>query len=135
QCKRVLGIKRVVDNGHEKVRGDRRQQLPQLFVSLHWQARVRGILIVSDGTAKGYQGTRAVGVGAYCEFLARVDIEASLVGKARYCHQDPWRAVAHSDERCETLLGVRLGNDLSIRPTPPAERRWAKDCASLGRGH
>src|SRR5262245_2947019 len=106
-----------------------------MFVSLHWQVRDRGILIVSDAAAKGYQGTREVGVRSYSEFSARVDVEADLGGNARYCQQDPWRAVAHPHERCEALLGVRLGNYLSIRHAPTAERRWAKDCASLGQRH
>src|SRR5215471_4235773 len=106
-----------------------------MFVSLHRQVRDRGILIVSDAAAKRYQGTREVGVRSHSEFRAKVGAEANLGGNARYCQQDPWRAVARPDERCEALLGVRLGNDLSVCPAPTAERRWANDRASGGRGH
>src|SRR5262249_20152803 len=106
-----------------------------MFVSLDRQIRDRGILIVSDAAAKGYQGTREVGVRSYSEFSARVDVEPDLGGNARYCQQYPWRAVAHPDERCEGLLGVCLGNDLSIRRAAAAERRWANDCASLCHRH
>src|SRR5215467_9407341 len=92
-----------------------------MFVPLHRQVRDRRILIVSDAATKRYQGTREVSVRSHSEFSAQVGAEADLGGNARDCQQDPWRAVAHPDERCEALLGVRLGNDLSVRPAPTAK--------------